>query len=296
MGRFGSLVLVALSVTAACAARAPGATSDSTVSTQGPHARPAQAGSTEVAAPSERSGSPDDHVHAFMAASAGEVRGRVVGADGPIAKATVYLVSREHERTVTTDDKGQFKANVVEPTMVIVYGAVELTGSTATTQQVDGAEAIAIRDAEPPAKPAKLLSDPRIIPSYTRALHERNAWVRIWFLVDVSDTGAVSRVKLLNTPGLDLEPIAVKAAFKLAFEPARNLAGKPTASLVTWKFDWPPSVWNRGDSYVRPDASRLPCRRSETDRWFSLNKPYRDCSLPNMSIALTAPWIDRPTK
>lgn len=231
-----------------------------------------------------------------MAASAGEVEGRVVGEDGPIAKATVYLVSQNHERTVTTDDKGQFKANVDGPTMVVVYGAAELTGSTATTQQLDGTEAIDIRDAQPPAKPAKLLSDPRIIPSYTRALDKWNAWVRAWLLVEVSDTGAVSRVKLLSAPGLGLEPIAVRDAFKLKFEPARDLAGKPVHSLVTWKFDWPPSVWNRGDSYVRPQAARLPCRRSATDTWFALNTPYRDCSLPNMAAAITAPWIDRPRK
>lgn len=83
---------------------------------------------------------------------------------------------------------------------------------------------------------------------------------------------------------------------ELKFEPARNRADKPISSLVVWKFEWPPEVWNHGRSRIPPEASKLPCRRSTTDTWYALDTPYRDCAPPNMTAAISAPWIDRPKR
>lgn len=239
----------------------------------------------------------DDMVSGFVAGSAGEIVGRVVDADGdPAAGTQVHLITQHGERTVTTDKQGQFKTEVAEPTMVVVYGGARVSGSSATTQQIEGTEAVAVHDAEQPATPAKPLSDPALIPPYSDAILDKNAWARAWLLLEVSDTGFVTRVKLLDAPGYDLDAIAVRAAFKLKFEPARDRVGKPMVSQVVWKFEWPPSVWNQGSQYIPPRASELPCRRNASDTWYELNTPYRDCSPPNMAAAITGPWLDRPKK
>ncbi len=240
---------------------------------------------------------PDDLLSGFVAGSAGEIVGRVVDADGaPVANADVHLITQHGERTVATDTQGHFKAEIAEPTMVVVYGGARISGSSATTQRIEGTEAIAVHDAEPPATPAKPLSDPTLIPEYTDAILDKNAWARAWLLLEVSDTGFVSRVKLLDAPGYDLDAIAVRDAFKLKFEPARDRVGKAMVSHVVWKFEWPPSSWNLGSPRIPPRASKLPCRRKASDTWYELNTPYRDCSPPNMAAAFTAPWIARPTK
>jgi hypothetical protein len=228
-------------------------------------------------------------VQGFVA-SAGELSGRVVDADGkPVANAPVQLVSKSGERTLKTDKQGRFRTEIVEPTMVAVYGGMQVQGGSSTTEKVGGDEAIVLREAERPTKLAKPLSDPLAIPDYTDALRDKNVWVRAWLLVDVDETGSVSRVKLLNPPGYDLDAIAIRDAFKLKFEPARNRVDKPMSSMVVWKFEWPtagslpPNKW-----------SELPCRKSADDKWYAMNKPYRDCSRPNMAAVVRTPWIERP--
>src|SRR5690606_21965732 len=150
---------------------------------------------------------------------------------------------------VTTDKEGRFKTDIDEPTMVVVYGGAQVSGSTVTTERIAGAEAFDVQEVLPPAKLAKPLSDPSAIPDYTDAILDHNAWVRAWLLLEVSDTGIVSRVKLLDPPGYDLDAIAVREAFKLRFEPARDRADKPVLSHVVWKFEWPPTAWNNGGSH-----------------------------------------------
>jgi hypothetical protein len=231
-------------------------------------------------------------VQGFVA-SAGELSGRVVDADGkPVASAPVQLVSKSGERTLKTDKQGRFRTEIAEPTMIAVYGGMQVQGGSSTTEKVDGDEAIVLREAERPKKLAKPLSDPLAIPEYTDALRERNAWVRAWLLVDVSETGSISRVKLLDPPGYDLDAIAIRDAFKLKFEPARNRVDKPMSSMVVWKFEWPPANWS---DRIPPNRwSQLPCRHSAGDKWYAMNKPYRDCSRPNMAAVVKTPWIDRP--
>ena len=166
-----------------------------------------------------------------MVATTGALSGRVVDADGhPVANATVHLVTKHGERTVTTDKQGRFKTELREPTMVVVYGGAQVSGSVVTTQQIDGTEALDVREPLPPAKIAKSLSDPTVIPEYTDAILDRNAWARAWLLLEVGDTGVVSRVKLLNAPGYGLDAIAVRDAFKLKFEPARDRGDRSASS------------------------------------------------------------------
>lgn len=43
-----------------------------------------------------------------------------------------------------------------------------------------------------------------------------------WLMLDVDDQGHVSRLKLLNDPGINLGPIAIQEGFKMTFSPARD--------------------------------------------------------------------------
>lgn len=241
----------------------------------------------------------DDLVQGFFAASAGEVNGRVVDGDGQVvAQATVHLVGKDRERTVTTDEQGRFKADIAEPTMVVVYGGPRVTGNVVTSQKVGGAEAIDVHEALPPATPAKPLSDPTVIPEYSHEMREvsRHVWVRAWLLLEVSDTGVVSRLKLLNPPGHGLDEIAIRHAFELKFRPARNRVDKPTVSQVVWKLERPAYSWlrrNRGYArrWLPANVTDVPCRGSS-----SSPKAFRDCSSPNMAAAITAPWLVLETR
>jgi hypothetical protein len=257
----------------------------------------ATSGGESVVSEDERYEPSDGGVQGFVASTTGELVGRVVDGDGrPVAKASVYLVTKTARRSVTADGQGKFTTQISEPTMVVVYGGAQVSGNTATTERIDGVEAIDVRAIDPPTKLAKALSDPTLIPDYTDALRDKNVWLRAWVLLDVSNTGAVSRVKLLDSPGHDLDAIVVRDAFKLKFEPARNRVDKPVSSLVVWRFEWPPPIWNNSRPHVPRDAGELPCRRKASDTWFQANKPYRDCSPPNMTAAITAQWIERPKK
>lgn len=236
-----------------------------------------------------------DRVQGFLAPSAGEVSGRVTDGNGaPLKNATVHIVTKRGTRTVTTDGNGTYKTNVDDrSTLVVVYGDANISGAAVTTQTIDGLEAIQVKDAIPPAVFAKPHSDPTFIPEYTDEMMDTNAWTRAWLLLEISETGVVSRVKLLNRPGFGLDAIAIRDAFKLTFDPARNRVDKPVRSQMLWKYEWPAFWWMKEHGYARRrmpgEAMRVPCRGSGP-----ANKVYRDCSRPNMSAALTARWIDRP--
>jgi hypothetical protein len=236
-----------------------------------------------------------DQVQGFVAPSTGELTGRVVDSKGePIANATVHFVTKSGERTVTTDKAGRYRANIKErPTLVFVHGGAQINGSTVTTQIVDEQETIDVKDVEPPTKPAKAISDPAIIPEYSEAVMDSNAWARAWLLLDVDASGAVARVKLLNAPGDDLDAIAIRDAFKLKFEPARNRVDKPMRSQVLWAFEWPSFWWMQDNHYPRRklprEAYRTRCRGTGPTR-----DVYRNCTPPNLAAAITATWIDRP--
>lgn len=243
----------------------------------------------------------DDNVHGFVAPTRGELAGRVTDARGnPLANATVHVVTKHGEQVITTDAQGRYRANIGErATLVFVHGDAQITGTAVTSEVVDvdgqKAEAIRLQDVLPPAKLAKPVSDPTIIPEYTDKMMDTDAWTRAWLLLDVTSTGAVARVKLLDVPGNDLEPIAIRDAFKLSFEPARDRADKPIRTQVLWLYEWPSFWWMQNNHYPRrrmpAEAYKVPCRGSGPT-----HAVYRDCRPANVGAAITAPWIDRPAK
>jgi len=77
-------------------------------------------------------------------------------------------------------------------------------------------------------------------------------------------------------------------------------AGKfTTSALAIWIFEWPPYYWllekmGQGDNAMTRlplDARRVPCRGSGPT-----HSTYRDCSRPELSKAMSQPWVERPKK
>jgi hypothetical protein len=131
------------------------------------------------------------------------------------------------------------------------------------------------------------------VPPYSQTAVDRNVWTRAWLLLDVSKTGTVTRLKVLNAPGFDLDEIAIREAWKLAFVPARDQSDRAMEALVLWTFEWPESWWL---SRVGYDVRRLPDRVTSVpcrDSGPTLDT-YRDCTLPALGKAISQPWIDRP--
>jgi hypothetical protein len=122
---------------------------------------------------------------------------------------------------------------------------------------------------------------------YSDAAIESNAWARAWLLVDIDSTGFVTRAKLLNAPGHDLDAIAIEQAFATRFTPARDRGGQPTASHMVWGIEWPAYWWSQEHHMTPPH-----CRGSGPLQLGSLyGSVYRDCSEPDLAHAAAAPWI-----
>lgn len=122
---------------------------------------------------------------------------------------------------------------------------------------------------------------------YSDAAIESNAWARAWLLVDIDSTGFVTRAKLLNAPGHDLDAIALEQAFTARFTPARDRAGQPTRSQLVWGIEWPAYWWSQEHHHSAPY-----CRGSGPLQLGSMyGSVYRDCSEPDLARAGTAPWI-----
>jgi hypothetical protein len=52
-------------------------------------------------------------------------------------------------------------------------------------------------------------------------------------MLHVNEHGRVTHAKLLNSPGLELDAIALRQAFDLEFEPARDRSRRPMRSLIS---------------------------------------------------------------
>lgn len=151
-------------------------------------------------------------------------------------------------------------------------------------------EVIEIHDLPPPlsqlsVKP-KPLQDPRVLPPYSDEAIVRDVWTRAWFLLDVDATGAVVRAKFLKRPGAKLEDIALAQAFKVKFEPARDLSHRPSRSYAVWMIEWPSWQWmvaRTGNVTRLPVryARHVPCRGSGPLNLNSVHPVYRDCSVPD---------------
>jgi hypothetical protein len=155
-----------------------------------------------------------------------------------------------------------------------------------------------------PPKPTNFVKQKA--PPYSDRAILSDAWTKAWMLLEVDEAGAVTRVKFLNTPGYDLEKIALAEAFKLTFAPALDGSKRPMRSNVVWEIEWPAAFWlstfvgtrsampkivgfppRRQDHYV-------PCRGSGPWAMGSIRPTYKDCSKPNLGKIATEAWIDRP--
>jgi hypothetical protein len=234
-------------------------------------------------------------VSGFVTYGTGDLAGTVTDLDGkPITGATVRLAAGEKERIVKTDTKGVFKAKLVDTgaTYVYVEDKVKISGRLASAVQEGDYEAIAIRETLPPVVAPKSKIGLDVIPAYSELAMDKDVWARAWLLLDVTETGKVRRVKLINAPGFDLDKIAIREAFRVPFEPARDRANNAVEALVLWTWEWPAHYWliqnRKYPNRVPPIAKSINCKGSGP------TKALRDCTKPAVAKAVTLPWIDKP--
>jgi Carboxypeptidase regulatory-like domain len=261
----------------------------------------------------------------------GKISGRVVDvSDQPLRDVSVVISgSTGVEATVVTDPTGHYVANVKPGphTVMFTFGNKHVTAKVDVTDnavaKLDGmleiaGEVIDVLDTPRPVKYAKPKSDPLAIPKYSDKAVLTDAWSKAWLLLDVDERGVVTRVKFLKRPGNDLDDIAIKHAFGLKFDPARNKFGYPTRSYIVWPLEWPAVGWMQENELP---TNRLPNflayeQFDAGSRWsvaFSSYPPCgggpwhfhdiggaggnhatRDCSVPDLSRANAGePWILR---
>jgi carboxypeptidase family protein len=239
---------------------------------------------------------PDEqHITGFITVAHGDLSGQVTDEDGkPVPGAKVHLATPSgNDRVVVADGQGKFKTPLPGDdghTLVYVQGAARLTGHAAVPTETGGTEVVEIHEVIRPSVLPKPLTNPLRVLEYSDKAIDKNVWVRAWLLLEVDDKGSVARLKLLNKPGFDLDPIAIREGLKLKFEPARDRIGRPTSTLLLWKWEWP-SYWFMTKFHApmttMPDVSWVPCRGTAP-----MKQDYRDCTQPNMAGAMALPWID----
>ena len=181
-------------------------------------------------------------------------------------------------------------------------------GDKTEKTETRGSEVIVIEGAPPPpkvkAKPKKRYLPQgdetdniflRPAPKYSDEAVLSDTWSVAWMLLDIDDTGAVTRVKFLKYPGHDLEKIAVDTAMKLEFEPAKDDKGKAVQSYVVFPIEWPSYWWlvmRTGLATGIPDTSHIPCAGSGPLNMGSVHPAYRDCAPPDWKKANSEPWLD----
>src|SRR5262249_10214271 len=153
--------------------------------------------------------------------------GKVTDHDGkPLPGVTVHLVAGTgQERTITTNPDGSYATDLAPGSrysVVFVLGDAKIVGTAVATHPDGDAEAIELREVLPPKVAAQPKIDYAIVPPYSDKAIEDDTWARAWLVLDVGPTGTVRRVKLIDPPGHGLDAIAVRQAFKLEFEPARD--------------------------------------------------------------------------
>jgi len=264
------------------------------------------------------------------------IEGRVTDVLGrPVAAARVEVrpaTGQPHQ--TTTDKDGRYRVTVTTAgthRVVVAIGNAQTISSViaqpgVTTLDItsdldlEGGEVIRIEERQRPAVKPKL--EPRSKPPlpYSEEAFERDAWARAWLLLDIDETGRVTRLKLLKTPGYRLEKICIDAAFELRFEPATDAAGRKMKTYLLWTMEWPSWGWlvrgngvatrrpsGEGETHIftrdqltQPTAflfshSRAPCWGSGPLHLDLQNTAYRDCSRPDLRLAETLPWITRET-
>lgn len=272
----------------------------------------------------------------LASAAAADPTGRLTGtltdaATGkPVGDVVMFVTRNGSEQAVTTDADGRYSVDLPPGRYDLVIARDGATRDTRTVSiaagrtsawdakvdvgagevihlvdaalepEMRGSEVITIHDRPGPPPPVKPKPKNFVVtkaPPYSERAAMRDAWTRAWMLLDVTETGEVARVKFLNKPGYDLEPIAIRESFKLRFEPARDRAGKPIETWMVWKIEWPSAIW-LGEMSVPMSTmpsekmmSQVPCRGSGPWHMGSIYPTYRDCSEPDMKNVDRAPWI-----
>jgi hypothetical protein len=202
------------------------------------------------------------------------VTGRVTDVLGrPVSNARVYVLPRADQPHQTKTNKdGRYSVEVdttgthgvvIAIDKAHVFRTVLVQQGTTNTLDIDveldtqGGEVIKIEDKKrpQPAQKPKPTKDTRMSLPYSDESIERDAWARAWLLLDVDERGRVTRLKLLKKPGFDLDAIAIKEAFALQFDPARDAQGRPMKTYVLWTMEWPSWGWlvqGNGTTVRRP--------------------------------------------
>ncbi len=235
----------------------------------------------------------------------------------PIGGADVFVTGpRGLQATLATDDTGHYLAAVDGPgTYYLTFALgpqrigykVEVAegGSTHFDAKLDRGEVIEIHDIpkhRPPVMPTPLHPRP-MIPAYSDNMIETDAWVKVWFLLDVDEQGGIARAKFLNHPGHDLEQIAIDHALALKFTPAYDGLGHPMRTMIVYPVEWPSYWWmlamGMGTAYKMPHAQHVlhvPCRGSGPLHLDSVHPVYRDCTAPDMSRVEQELWYSAPAR
>ncbi len=236
-----------------------------------------------------------DGVSGFVTSGGGDLTGSVTDLDGkPLANVTVRIATGGKELATKTNAKGAYKVHLAGAGSAYVYveDRVKILGQLSTTMTEGEVEAIAIRETLPPAIVPKAKIPLDTVLTYSDVAQDKNRWTRAWLLLDVDATGKVRRVKLLHKPGLDLDAIAVREAFAIPFEPARDRANHAVPALVVWTWEWPAFYWMISNQThpgrIPPSVANVECLNSGPVR------AMRDCTKPPLAKAATLPWIDKP--
>jgi hypothetical protein len=243
----------------------------------------------------------EEHVTGFTTHGDGELSGTVTTTDGrPLAGVAVHIASASGARQeVVTDASGRYHAvirNGGAYTVVFVKaGPVKLGGQISVPTRIDEGEAIEIHETVAPAVMPKPLTSPSLIPEYSAAAKDKGVWARAHLMLDIDEQGTVARLKLLGKPGYDLDRIAIREAFRLRFEPARDRVGRPTGALYLWSYEWPSYWWMAQHRFaierLPEEVAKVPCKGAGGTRSY-----YRDCSKADPSKGVAEPWIERPRR
>lgn len=235
-----------------------------------------------------------DGMDGFVVEGHTELRGHVTDLAGaPAAGVKVHVVSSNGSvQEATSGRDGAYRVTPVgDYSIVYVEGARRIVGQTSVT---DKGGVIAVHEQMAPAVPAKPLAHTDVILDYSDPAIDGDVWARAWLLLAVDARGSVEAVKLLGDPGSDLGPIAVRGAFALRFEPARDRAGHAVRSVVLWTFEWPSYWWMVSEHYALTrlpppaDLRGVPCEGTD-----SPTVRHRACSKPDLGAMLTKPWLPR---
>ncbi|MEJ7597491.1 MAG: hypothetical protein WKG01_06235 [Kofleriaceae bacterium] len=182
--------------------------------------------------------------------------------------------------------------------VLIMFALVSPSRLAAADTPPTTGEVIHVRD----PVPAKPITDLRKPLPYSDDAILGDAWAKAWLLLLVDAKGKVTQLSVLVRPGYALEPIAVREAWKLAFEPARDAGGMPIPSYFVWGVEWPSAGWmeivHKATVSVRlpAEAQWVPCQGTGPMPLPPLHYPtMRDCRQPPDTVNVTTiKWQMRP--